>query len=160
MAYIRVKKIKDNKYAYLVDNINTSSGPRQKVKKYLGRVHEFDKVKEGNVSESGNQGILHDLVISELVNLGFRKKGNNYIHNNFIFSLKENSLKKSTGSKTHKEAVISLNDGYLCSFTLQRIANFRKSKDFNKDAYTLAKYFLQSGLQVNEEDFVRFYQEL
>lgn len=159
MAYIRVKKIKGKSYAYLVENKNTSSGPRQKVKKYLGKVHDLER-KEDTVSEIKGKGIFQNLIISELKKLGFKEKGDSCIHKNLIFSCKDYSLKRKTKSNTSKEAVISLNEGYLCSFTLQRIANFKKTKDFNKDGFTLAKYFLESGLQVSEEEFVEFYQKL
>jgi len=159
MAYIRVKKIKDQNYAYLVENKNTSSGPRQKVKRYLGRVHKLEGT-NGNHSKMEGDGILHALTISELKKLGFARKGEGYVYRNLIFSCSEHSLKKKTKSNTYKEAVISLNGGYLCSFTLQRIANFKRTKDFNSDAYILARYFLESGLQIGEEDFVKFYQAL
>ena len=51
MAYIRTKKINNNKYAYLVENKNTPKGPRQKVIQYLGRVHEFKIEKNLEIEE-------------------------------------------------------------------------------------------------------------
>jgi hypothetical protein len=42
--FIRIKNIKKNKYAYLVNNKWTKKGTRQKVSKYLGRVYEFNKI--------------------------------------------------------------------------------------------------------------------
>ena len=42
MAFLRIKKVKGNEYAYLVEN-KWKSGSRQKVKGYIGRVHRFDK---------------------------------------------------------------------------------------------------------------------
>jgi len=46
MTFIRTKRIKGHKYAYLVRNYWTKKGSRQKSKKYLGRVVEFPKVKD------------------------------------------------------------------------------------------------------------------
>ncbi len=53
MSFIRTKKIDGKEYAYLVENKwykrkvkGRGKGPRQKVTKYLGRVHSFDKVND------------------------------------------------------------------------------------------------------------------
>jgi hypothetical protein len=160
MAYIRVKKINKYLYAYLVENVSTTSGPRQKVKQYLGRVYELEKSKEIESSNNGKnkQEILLNLVIPELKVRGFRNKKDKYTNKNLIFDVKYFTLKKKTKSKTEKDAIIKLNDGYLCSFTLNRILSFEKSKEVKKDAQVLAKYFLESGLQINQERFVSFYQ--
>ena len=159
MAYIRTKKISGNKYAYLVEIISTDKGPRQKVKQYLGRVHNFEKSKEVSEINPGNskENILLNLIQPELQAMGFKERKDNFVYQKLHFNNKKFSLTKS---KTNKEAIISLNDGYLSTFTLQRIINFQKTKNLNKDAHTLAKYFLEAGLQINQELFVKFYQKL
>ena len=50
MAFLRVKNVNGQKYAYLVENKwykrghkGKGRGPRQKVMRYLGRVYSFDK---------------------------------------------------------------------------------------------------------------------
>ena len=158
MAYIRTKKISGNKYAYLVEIISTDKGPRQKVKQYLGRVHVFEKSKEVSEINLGNTNkeILLNLIIPELKARGFKGK-ERLAYNKLVFNQNNLSLTKS---KTKKEAIIKLNEGYLSTFTLQRILNFQKSKNLNKDAHTLAKYFLEAGLKINQELFVKFYQKL
>ncbi|MBT6773744.1 hypothetical protein HOA91_00080 [Candidatus Woesearchaeota archaeon] len=162
MAYIRTKKISGNKYAYLVEIISTDKGPRQKVKQYLGRVHDFEKNKEISEINQGNTNkeILLNLIIPELEARGFKEKKNNLVYKNFIFNSEKITLSKKSKNKTNKEAVIGSEEGYLSTFTFQRILNFQKGKDFNKDAHQLAKYFLEAGLQINQELFVKFYQKL
>lgn len=162
MAYIRTKKIGKNKYAYLVEIITTDKGPRQKVKQYLGRVFVLEKKKETKSTNLGNskEDLLLNLILPELEARGFNKKKESYVYKNFTFNPKELTLKKRNKNKTEKEAVIGLEEGYICSFTLQRIFNFKKGKDLNKDAHQLAKYFLEAGLQINQELFVKFYQKL
>ena len=162
MAYIRTKKINGNKYAYLVEIINTDKGPRQKVKQYLGRVHELEKKKEiGDINEGNTkEEILLNLIVPELSGRGFKEREHNLAYKNFIFNPKDFSLTKKTKNKTSKEAVISLEEGYLSSFTVQRIINFQKTKNLNEDAHQLAKYFLEAGLQINQELFVRFYEKI
>jgi hypothetical protein len=163
MAYIRIKKINNKKYAYLVETINTKSGPRQKVKQYLGSVQVLEKKKEFfaiNKTFKDKKDILSNLAIAELESKGFKEKNNNYIYKNLIFSPKNFTLTKKTKSNTEKDMVININQGYICTFTLQRLLNFKKSKDFNKDAYNLAKHFLEAGLNISKELFIDFYQKI
>jgi hypothetical protein len=162
MAYIRTKKINGNKYAYLVEIINTSKGPRQKVKQYLGRVHELENKKEISEVNEGNskEEILLNLILPELSGRGFKERKSNFTYKNFIFNSQKFSLTKKNKNKTSKEAVIGLEEGYLSTFTLQRIFNFQKSKDLNKDAHTLAKYFLEAGLNISKDLFVKFYTKI
>jgi len=75
-----------------------------------------------------------------------------------VFDTKNFTLKKITKAKTSKDAVLKLNEGYLCSFTLDRILKFEKSENVKKDAQVLAKYFLEAGLLINQQTFVSFYQ--
>ncbi len=163
MTYIRIKKINDKKYAYLVETVNTKSGPRQKVKQYLGRVHFLEQKKEPRqISEKfkDKKSILLNLVKTELESKGFKEKKDNHTHKSLIFHPKKFTLTRKTKSKTEKEAVIKLNDGYLSTFTLQRLLNFKKSKDFNKDAYNLAKCFLEAGLNISKDLFIEYYQKI
>ena len=101
MAYIRTKKIGKNKYAYLVEIVSTDKGPRQKVKQYLGRIHELKKnneiseIREGNSKES----ILLNLIIPELKSRGFKDKKNNLVYKNFIFNSEKITLTKKSKNK-------------------------------------------------------------
>jgi len=157
MTYIRTKNINNNNYAYLVENVKTDNGPRQKVLQYLGRVHQLEKK---DVVEVNQFCLLNNLVVSELKARGFKQKDELLINKKMSYSPKSFVLTKKTNSKTEKDAVLKVNDGHLCSFTLQRIANFKKSKNLNADAQKLAKYFLEAGLQVSREQFVQYYQRL
>lgn len=160
MVYIRVKRINAKPYAYLVESKNS----RQKVKKYLGRVYELEpkvlNLENRIVRGRRKEDFLLKLTLRELGNLGFRVKGAKHHCKNFMFCPKKFTLRKKTKSKTVKETVISLNDGHLSSFTLQRILNFEKSKDLRVDAELLAKYFLEAGFQISRENFINYYRLL
>lgn len=190
MVYIRIKKIEQKPYAYLVESKKSKKGPRQKVKKYLGRVSEFERKETGiKDSESKNyenrvisakkkSKFLSSLVLPELIARGFKEKQEknsvnkktnikqktnlklNYQLKNLTFDPKKLTLTKQTKSKTTKDAIISLNDGYLCSFTLQRILKFKKKGDLREDAEILAKYFLEAGIKISRENFVGYYKLL
>ena len=154
MAHIRIKKISDIPYAYVVKNIRTDKGPRQKVVKYLGRVHILEEKEVSKRFEAKNK--LLRLILDTLTTLGFTEKNQMFVLNNLIF----NPSKYSIMNKKGKESIISFNKGHICSFTLQRLKAFRRSKDINKDAHILAKYFLEAGIKITETDFVEFYQNL
>jgi len=58
MVFIRTKRIKKAQYAYLVENVWTSKGSRQKIKSYLGRIIELkykDENDEYELEESGEE---------------------------------------------------------------------------------------------------------
>ena len=162
MVYIRTKKINDNLYAYLVESFKTKKGSRQKVKQYLGRVYKIDSKNysnDVNVRGRDRNSFLLRMILPEFLVLGFKEKNNDeYIYKNFIFNSKKFSLVKKTKSKTLKDAIISLNNGYLCTFTLQRLIDFKKTNDIRKDAKLLAKMFLETGIEISQEDFISFYQ--
>ncbi len=166
MPYIRIKKINNTLYAYLVESINSKFGPRQKVKLYLGRVHVLrntcekrevavKKIIPEKIIYENNKGLLLSLISDELKRHGFKNEKDKLLRENITFD----SNRFSVCNKS-KKVVLSLNEGFLCDFTMQRLAGFRKTKDLNSDALKLARYFLDAGLQVNEKDFVKFYELL
>lgn len=158
MAYIRIKNINSKPYAYLIENKKTTAGPRQKVLRYLGRVYYPGPQKEFSlptINFINNHGFLQRLLTVILKAHGFEEHKKNLLYKQMIFK-----LQKFTLTKNNKEVVLRINEGNLCSFTMQRLINFKKTKDINKDAYILAKYFLEAGLPVTQEQFVEFYQKL
>ncbi|MBS3139889.1 hypothetical protein J4479_02700 [Candidatus Woesearchaeota archaeon] len=153
MVYIRVKKISHQSYAYLVENISTARGPRQKVLKYLGKVYAYSKIsdQEPPLASTAKLEFLRELIARNLQNHGFIKKNNCLQREEIAFSLKDLQLK--TG-------VVALNDGFLCNHTLQQLTAFKISKNLQKDGYVLAKNFLQAGLPLSREEFVNYYHLL
>tara|TARA_Y100000310_G_scaffold78020_1_gene74638 strand:+ start:41441 stop:41881 length:441 start_codon:yes stop_codon:yes gene_type:complete len=146
MGYIRIKKINNSKYAYLVETKNTQSGPRQKVKKYLGRV--FDVEKNSLAKKINLGGNKYDFIRSLILREVNFKKLDKIEYKNFGFT------------KKGKEVTLKINDGFLSSYTLGRLIRFQKSKDLDKDALLLANYFVQAGLTISEKEFVAYYQLL
>jgi len=152
MAFIRIKKINGTPYAYLVESVKTKKGPRQKFKGYLGRVHELERV---DASEVEHENVLLKLALQVLSDYGFREEGKRWKRQSLVFN--PNSLGLQLKKK---KAILGVNEGHLCEFTLKRIKNFKKSADPVQDGRKLAKYFLEAGLPVNEKDFVEYYQSL
>lgn len=162
MVYIRVKNINSKPYAYVVENKSTVAGPRQKVLQYLGRVHRLEGIQGNNsnnlhqtagITANSKSDFLQKLVSLHLENYGFNREKKKYHFQDIIFEDDD-----FTVMKKNKDAVLALNEGYLCSFTLQRLLQFKKSRNLDQDAYLLAKYFLEAGLPLSQEQFVQFYQ--
>lgn len=159
--FIRTKKIGKYSYGYLVENQQTIKGSRQKVKGYFGRVFNFDVVKNlkffdfyeienlKKYSEKNKEDILEDLIKLELINAGFNK---NFINQKIKFD----NFKMTRGKKS---VVVVVNEGFLCEFTFKRILEFKKTGNFEKDAYLLAKYFVEAGIQIPQEVFICFYEK-
>lgn len=159
MAYIRIKKIQKQEYAYLVESINTEKGPRQKVKQYLGKIHHFllpDFI-PSQKNQNTKKEFLNALVKDHLKALNFLEKEEKIIKENINYSLDKCSIQNI---KLQKDVVLALHPGFLSNFTLQRILEFKKTRDVRKDGYTLANYFQEAGLQITEKEFVQFYSLL
>ncbi len=162
MSYIRIKTISNQKYAYQVEIVSTPKGPRQKVKQYLGKIYSLESIQELDTIILGTkkQDLLQNLILAQLKSLGFQEKDNFLTFQDLIFSPEDFTFIKKTKTNKKQAAVLSLNQGYLSTFTLQRIINFKKSKNLNQDAQNLAKYFLEAGLPISKELFVKYYQSL
>ncbi len=159
MAYIRIKKIGTNKYAYVVESVTTPKGSRQKVREYLGRVYEFDGAFEtdsSTISTKDAKKYILELLTPYLKKIGFKHTQEGYTSKNLCLS---NSLVLSKG-KSAKPIALKINGGYVSTFTLHRLLSFKKSKDVRKDGAKLATYFHQAGIPISQEQFVAFYQIL
>ncbi|MBR9682940.1 hypothetical protein GOV03_00165 [Candidatus Woesearchaeota archaeon] len=166
MTFLRTKKINNNFYCYLVQNKHTKKGPRQKVKKYLGRAWKLEQKKEldfldflkvnnfNDYFKKSKKEILMGLVQWELIRHGFQEKKDSLVNQDISFNIKNNKI-----IKKDKEVLLALNEGFLCSFTTGRILKFKKSGDLQKDALTLAKYFVEAGIKIPQEVFIGFYEK-
>jgi len=166
MAYIRTKKINNNLYCYLVQNKHTKHGPRQKVKKYLGRafilkqkkdLDFFDYFQIKNLDsyfQKPRKQILQNLIKFELTKHNFKEKKDLLVNKDLSFNPKNFQTLNNK-----KETTFSLNEGFLCHFTIKRILNFKKTNDFQKDAHALAKYFIEGGINLPQEVFIQYYQK-
>ena len=151
MGFLRLKKIKGNEYAYLVENQWTSKGPRQEVKRYLGRVHKFSGDSNSVLNlEGGKKELLRNLVSFELGKINGRLEKEKI----------EFDRKGLRFVKGKKNCVLGLNEGFMCNYTLQRILRFRKTNDIEVDSIKLAKFFIEAGFAVPKEAFIAFFERL
>ena len=161
MAFFRIKKIKGKEYAYLVENEWRRKGSRQKVKGYMGRVYRFDLKNEINFSEfikndeiekyiqekNINQ-IISDLIEWELFKFNISKQE---------FSI---NLQDKTITKSKNNAVLLINEGFLCNLTLQNLIGFMPETNEEDDGYRFARSFVEAGIKVPQEAFILLFAKI
>lgn len=164
--YIRVKKIKGKEYGYLIQskwkkrNKNGKVGPRQKVRGYLGRVYRFNVKKDIDffeffsikdvdeyVKNNNKKKIIHDLIELELARHDVDKS-------EFSIDLKDNKI-----INNEKNVVLGINEGYLCSSTINMLFNFR-NKEEEQQGFELAKRFVQAGIKIPNALFISYFEKI
>ena len=171
MVYIRVKKFKRKngkivKYAYLVKSRwkkrvgkGSKQGARQKVKGFLGRVCKGTVVKDVNFFEHFKISDLDSYVkenslrkiAEDLVGFEFVKHDVNDVYVNF-----DEQVVRRDGNKT----VVQMNDGFLCDYTLNKLVGFRFKEDESEAGMALAKVFVDAGIKIPEELFVKVFEKV
>lgn len=158
--FVRSKKVKNHKYAYLVKNKWTKKGPRQRVSKYLGRVIELKPQAEAELEELitpqnyGAFGLVKKIIGLELYNHGFtEKRPGVWVNEDIWVNLKSMQVKKSK-----RKVVLGLNNDFLCNFTLQRLLKFSTTSGKDEAARELATAFIQAGIPIRQDMFIRIFQ--
>jgi len=151
------------RYAYLVENkwYKRRKGARQKVKAFLGRVYQpslandvgfFEHFKiqdiDNYVKEKNVNDIKKDLIAWEFFK-------HNIKEGEFFIGFSEKIIRKY-----NNKAVIKMNEGYLCDYTLRKLINFRFKAEEEHAGMALAKVFVDAGLQIPQELFVRLFEKI
>jgi len=156
MAFVRIKTLKGNPYGYLVKNEWTPWGSRQRVAKYLGRVHQPERVLEDKsaLPETFRAAVLA-ATRQELLNHAFRIEGTCLTKGAIIVNLENGTVRHYK-----KSCVIGMNEGFLCDHTLQQLLGFTPLERDDKTAARLANHVLEAGLHLSEEQFVHLFGTL
>ena len=168
--FIRIKKIKNNNYAYLVENFwrkRKKYKVKQKTLKYLGKAIRLEKKQNKSLLEFLNienlqeylekqnpKRIILDLIRLELINHNFKEtKKNIFELNNFKVNLKD---KRVIDLKTKKEICLEINNNFLCSYTLRKLINFTPKQNLAElqIGKQLANALESSGIIIPKEIFV------
>ncbi|MFW5990659.1 MAG: adenylate kinase family protein [Candidatus Nanoarchaeia archaeon] len=158
--FVRAKKVKGHKYAYLVKNEWTKKGPRQKVCKYLGRVVELSRKNKLEFEEFSSielcaYELVKNIVAFELFLHGFEKKSKN----KWVLDEIEVDLGKGKVRENKRAVVLCINNDYLCDFTLKRLLNFKTSSEKEEAARELATAFIQAGIPVREDLYINVFEK-
>ena len=160
--FVRQKKVKNNYYAYLVENSWNSGSVRQRVVSYLGPLKRFNKMhstsfKDFLRDESSDEmtylSLVRTIVTWELHCHGFE--------GNKVLSRDDIKVSLTNGNIQGKRpCVLALNGGYLYTANLRSLLKFRVPKMEKKRGYTLAKLFSDAGIQVDRNTFVTLYKKI
>ena len=161
MSFVRVKKIKGKEYAYLVENEWKRKGSRQKVKGYLGRAYRLSQANNTNFYEfinnkdiekyvQGNDAdkIIKDLIEWELINF-------NVDRNEFSIDLTNRTLQRHK-----KNAVLVMNEGFMCNHTISNLLDFRPEDNEGNGGYNFARTFVEAGISVPQDVFIGLFAKL
>lgn len=174
--YIRSKKRKLNsgkivEYAYLVSiRHRKTKTPKQKVKKYLGRIYKLEKKDNKPFKEFIAQDldyyfkktplkrIKKDLIKVELLNYGFLEISKDiFTFNEFRVNLNNLEVLDNKNNPISLE----INNNFINSYTLSKILNYTPPKNLSQ--LNLAKEYANSllslGLTLPEDVFVRLFKK-
>ena len=186
--FVRVKKHKSKKgvseYAYIVNNVWTEKGARQKVSKYLGKVINLEPKEEKvifDLKELLNKDaktLVLSLVRIELIRRGFKEENEIFVLPKLNLNIDLNKVEFK--SKNGKNFVIKANEGFICRETLTDLLNFigdlnkinneknekasvseKTETEIKRDlAESLASKLLEAGLPANENYFLILHKKL
>ena len=156
--FVRTKRVKGKEYAYLVRNVWTNKGPRQRVVDYLGTVVKPDKCSESApVNEILSSGTIPDIVAAlvsrELENHGFKSEGKGWTLGDCTVHPKLGRIRRNG-----KHAALRLNEGFLCDSTLRALHKVMSKEEIG--GKELASAILEAGIGIESEGFVRLYERL
>ncbi|MCK4521965.1 MAG: hypothetical protein KAU20_05290 [Nanoarchaeota archaeon] len=156
--FIRVKKLKGNEYAYLVQNRRVRGKVKQKVKNYLGRVYSYEKINDNGFFEFVKKDVddyMKDKqfrdIVKDLIRWEF------YKHNIKGIDVDYGRLNVKKGKK---DCAVRLNDGFLYNKSLRELIRFTGVGDDEREiGYGLAEKFVKAGIKVPEELFVKVFEK-
>ena len=157
--FIRIKKIKNKEYAYLVENKldKRNKKIKQKTKKYLGRVYKLPKLDNQTFKNHSNKNIIKTLVALELKNLGFKQTKNTFKNQDLLIDLNNLTVLNSK----QKPVSIELNQGFFNNYTLNQIFNYKQIQGTRKEVSKhLADALVSVGLDPDPETFLLLFNKI
>lgn len=154
--FVRIKKVKEKEYAYLVENIWTSKGSRQKVKDYLGKIKRLQKIKdEQKEIKKEYKESIKELIKKELINHGFKESGSELIFEEIKANINDLTIKENS-----RKVVLAMNEGFMCETTLKRLMSFILQGEEKEAGTKLANLLTEAGTKLNDEEFIKLYNTI
>ena len=159
MAFIRIKKVKKWKYAYLVENKWKEAKAKQKVKQYLGRVHSLENIAgksfDKDISKMGFKGAIVELLKYELLKSGFDEGKSGLEKGSLLVNFEKGHFLDGK-----KPVVLESNEGFICSSTFDKVMNFKKCKTEEETGLRLAEAILEAGISMPHDVFVKIFEKV
>ncbi len=177
--FVREKKIKGKRYAYLVKAVYTKKGPRQKTIAYLGKAVKLKKAddscfkscfgrndaKAANfLKQSSAKEICIRLIKSTLECYGLKEAADSK-GTQMTTKVKDGELcvclKKCSITLNKKKAALKLENGFMSSKSLTKLLRFRaKNSSVNDVAVKLAEAFVECPIDVPKEAFIAVFNKI
>ena len=76
--------------------------------------------------------------------------------------IKNKKIKLNLNRKNvfEKNIAIKNNEGFLCNHTIKKVFNFKPSEDEKETMFGFAKVFVDAGIKVPKETFVKLFEKL
>lgn len=170
--YIRVKTIKGQNYAYLVNSKwdKKRGTSKQKFGKYLGRIYspekqynitlkDITKVQdiEDYIKTTDINQILKDVITVDLLNYNLKRNKDVFSDKDFFIDI----VNLKVYNQKLVPCTIKINNGYLCDHTLKRLFNTKPSStdeiQFGKE---LARAIIEAGAGIEKDLFVLLFDKI
>ncbi|MFW6230658.1 MAG: hypothetical protein ACOC32_01395 [Nanoarchaeota archaeon] len=163
--FIRQKIIYNQPYAYLVRTRwdKRSKKVKQKVSRYLGKIHNPDRIRNTAFSDYHDVDISSYLesadlkrIVADLVELEFHRHGfvkkSKYVMTNGILDVELDRLKK----------VFAMNEGFMNKHTVRDIFTYDKllEEGTTRVPFKFAALFVNAGIDIDKELFIGLYEKL
>lgn len=167
--FLRSKKRKNlsgktYEYGYLVANKYRKRGksPKQKVKKYLGRVFRFEKEINNEIEAieilktTFKQNIVL-LIKNELKNYGFKEKEGFWTKENSTVNIEQTLCIDQQG----KNICIAINEGFLHNATLKELIDFKPKEGLEREiGKQLGNALVSAGIKPKEAVFIELFRQV
>ncbi len=153
MTFVRVKNIKGQKYAYLVENTWSPRGSRQKVLNYLGKIHCFGDTGFATLEAKPFKECIVNALQQMLASAGFTETNGRLSKEELTVDLNE---KKVLGGKS--PIALKFNQGFICDHTLRELLDFKPEEEYNATVKKLASSIVAAGLNLKPEDFAQLFE--
>lgn len=167
--FIRVKRRtnpsgKTYEYGYLVANKYRKRRkiPKQKVKRYLGRVYRFEKIADqeiGSIDAEKTPFVqnIRVLIQNELKNHGFQEKEGFWEREPCIVNIEQGLCMDQQG----KNICIAINDGFLHTTTITNVIAFKPKEGLEKEiGKQLANALISAGIRPKEAVFISLFRQV
>lgn len=161
MSFVRVKKINNSEYAYLVENTwHAGKGSRQQVKAYLGKVIKPEKTLDLLAPELKNLSYtdaIRQVTRWTLIQHGFQEGTANLLMQGTTLA----DIGEGRFLNKKSPCAIMMNEGFLCNHTFKQALEFKTAETTEeKTGHELANVLLEAGLSIPQELFVQLFEKI
>lgn len=167
--FLRIKKRtnssgKTYEYAYWVANkyYKRRKVPRQKVKKYLGRVYRFEKEANNEIeSIDERKTTFYEAIMllleNELKNYGFEEKEGVWQRENCLVNIGQELCLDQEG----KNICVAINDGLLHTATINMLIAFKPKEGLERNiGKQLGNALISAGIKPKEAVFIGLFRQV